>query len=43
MSVRAFRVHERKDGDSYKLLLDSRAQRETIMFEGGAIAELSKC
>ena len=43
MSKRTLRVHERKDGVSYKLLLESRARTSTIMFEAGAIAELSKC
>ena len=43
MSKRTLRVHERKDGVSYKLLLESRARTSTIMFEAGAIAELSEC
>lgn len=42
MSVRALRVHERRDGDSYKLLLESRLNAKTVMFDSGAIAELSK-
>ncbi|XP_067943506.1 synaptojanin-1-like [Watersipora subatra] len=41
MSMRALRVHERRDGPLYKLLLQSRDQEETIMFEAGAIAALT--
>lgn len=42
MSVRNFRVHERKDEHSHQVLLDSRNKAETLMFESGAVAELSK-
>lgn len=42
MSVRNFRVHEKRDGTSYSILLDSRLKTETLMFESGALAELSE-
>lgn len=41
MSVRNLRVHEKRDGP-YSVMLDSRLKTETLLFESGAVAELSK-
>lgn len=40
MSGRTFRVHSKK-GDPFSVLLDSRLKDETLLFESGAVAELS--
>lgn len=42
MSVRNFRIHEKKAADSpYSVLLDSRLKDVTLLFESGVISELS--
>lgn len=42
MGTRNLRVHDKRDGDLYTVLLDSRLRDETLMFESGAVAELSE-
>jgi len=43
MSVRNLRIQEKRDGNSYKLLVNSRLCEETLMFDSGAVAALSMC